>query len=87
MPSGRLSPGRSLLALGTATFAQGKTGDAQTIKLMPAADVEATLRDRLNKGETLRFVLAPGDDDVAATYFGAGHETEGNRPKLTIETE
>lgn len=76
-----------LRALGGARFAKGKTGEAQTVTFAPTVEAEAVLRDRLNKGEMLRFVLAPGDDDVAATYFSAGHETETHRPRLTIETE
>jgi hypothetical protein len=29
--------------------------------------------------------MVPEDEAVAATYFGAGSETEGNRPRLVVE--
>ena len=30
------------------------------------------------------IVVVPNDEEVAATYFGSGSETEGNRPRLAI---
>jgi len=31
------------------------------------------------------IVAVPEDEEVAATYFGAGAEPEGNRPRLSLE--
>jgi hypothetical protein len=33
------------------------------------------------------IVVVPDDEDVAATYFGAGGEPETNRPRLVISPE
>jgi hypothetical protein len=43
------------------------------------------LKDRLKAGGTILIVVVPDDEDVAATFFGAGSEPEGNRPRLVIE--
>ena len=42
------------------------------------------LRGLLKTGGSLHIVVAPADDDVAATYFGAGNETEANRPRIKL---
>lgn len=71
--------------LGEAKFKPGKTGDVNTIDLTPTGPGEVVLRGRLDAGEPIRLVILPADDDVAATYFGAGHEKQENRPKLVID--
>lgn len=35
---------------------------------------------------TIRLVIVPADADVAATYFGVGHDKPDQRPKLTVES-
>lgn len=40
--------------------------------------------DRLKADGTLLIVAEPKDEGVAATDFGTGAETEGNRPRLII---
>ena len=71
--------------LGEAKFMPGKTGEVNTINLTPTFQGEVVLRDRLAAGEPIRVVFLPVDDDVAATYFGASHEKQENRPKLVID--
>ena len=61
-----------------------ETGKVDTFTLT----VDETARNELHKliksGGTLHIVVAPEDDDVAATYFGAGNETEANRPRIKL---
>ncbi len=42
-------------------------------------------RGRATSLPTILIVAVPEDEEVAATYFGAGAEMEGNRPRLSIE--
>jgi hypothetical protein len=76
---------KTLLPLGAAAFVKRKTGEVDAIILNPEGESETYLRGQLNGGGTLRLVIVPADDDVAATYFGAGCEPVANRPKLGIE--
>ena len=43
------------------------------------------MRRQLKAGGTIVIVIVPDDEEVAATYFGAGSEPEANRPQLTID--
>src|SRR5947209_4854983 len=73
---------KTLLPLGSATFTKRTTGEADTITLTltQEANVAAYLRGQVNRGGTIRLVVVPADDDVAATYFGAGSEPASRRP-------
>jgi hypothetical protein len=42
------------------------------------------LRGQLKAGGMILIVVVPDDEEVAATYFEAGSEPEGNRPRLAI---
>jgi hypothetical protein len=76
---------KPLLPLGAATFTKRKTGETDTIALTPPADTEGYLRGQLNRGGVVRLVLTPADDDVAATYFGAGADQAERRPRLVVD--
>jgi hypothetical protein len=84
-PGGIGPMAKTILSLGTATFTKRMTGDADTITLKPETNTEAYLRSQLNGGGTIRVLLVPADDDVAATYFGAGCEPASRRPKRVID--
>jgi hypothetical protein len=74
-------------ALGSMTFKKVVTGHADTFELKPDEAGQRYLRDRIKSGGTILIVAVPEDEEVAATHFGAGTETEGNRPRLSIEGE
>ena len=73
--------------LGSVTFRKVETGHADTFDLKPDEAGQRYLRDRIKSGGTILIVAVPEDEDVAATYFGAGAEMEANRPRLSIEGE
>jgi hypothetical protein len=70
--------------LGSGTFAKVKTGQVDTFALTPDQAGRTYLRDQLKAGGTILIVVVPDDQEVASTYFGAGSEPEGNRPRLVI---
>jgi hypothetical protein len=74
-----------LIALGNGAFKKVDTGHIESFTFALSPEAEAFLRSRLESGEKVRLVIAADDDDVAATYFGAGAETEANRPRLSLE--
>jgi hypothetical protein len=76
---------KMLQTLGETAFKKGATGDVDTVALRPSDEAEALLRARLNAGAVIRLVLVPADDDVAATYFGTGHEKPESRPRLLLD--
>jgi hypothetical protein len=75
---------KALHALGSVTFKKVETGHADTFELKPDEAGKRYLRDRIKSGGTILIVPVPDEDEVAATYFGAGGETEANRPRLSI---
>jgi hypothetical protein len=78
---------KTLHALGSWTFKKVETAHADTFELKPDEAGQRFLPDRVKSDGTILIVAVPEDEEVAATYFGAGAETEGNRPRLTIEGE
>jgi hypothetical protein len=75
---------KALHPLGSGTFKKVETGHADTFELKPDEAGQRYLRDRIKSGGTIVIVAVPEDEEVAATYFGAGSETEANRPRLSI---
>jgi hypothetical protein len=71
--------------LGAGTFAKVKTGQADTFALTPDQAGRTYLQGQLKAGGTILVVVVPDDQEVGATYFGAGSEPEMNRPRLVIE--
>ncbi len=78
---------KALHPLGSGTFKKVETGHADTFELKPDEAGKRYLRDRIKAGGTILIVAVPDDEEVAATYFGAGAETEANRPCLSIDGE
>jgi hypothetical protein len=76
---------KSLYPLGSAAFKKVETGRLDTFVLAPDAMARDELRSLIKTGGVLHIVIAPEDDDVAATYFGAGNETEANRPRIKFD--
>jgi hypothetical protein len=76
---------KPLLPLGSATFTTRKTGDVDTIAVFPQREAEAFLRQQINRGGVVRLVITPGDDSVAATYFGPGADKTEQRPTLKVD--
>ena len=70
--------------LGSGTFPKVKTGQVDTFALTPVQGGRTYLRGQLKAGGTILIVLVPDDEEVAATYFGAGSEPEGDRPRLVV---
>ncbi|MFO0909570.1 MAG: hypothetical protein U0794_14645 [Isosphaeraceae bacterium] len=75
---------KGLELLGDATYKKGEKGHVDTLKFAAAGGAAAALLKAYNANETLRFVLIPADDDVAATYVGADPDAGENRPGLTL---
>ena len=78
---------RSLQALGAGEFKKVVTGKSDSFVLVLDDMARDELRGLLKNGGSLHIVVAPADDDVAATYFGAGSETETNRPRIKLVGE
>ncbi len=78
---------KALHPLGSGTFKKVETGHSDTFELKPDEAGQRYLRDRIKSGGTILIVAVPEDEEVAATYFGAGAEMEANRPRLSIEGE
>ena len=75
---------KSLHLLGAGEFKKAETGRTDKFILMPDEMARDELRQLIKTGGRLHIVVAPADDNVAATYFGAGNETEANRPRIKL---
>jgi hypothetical protein len=76
---------KALHPLGSGTFTKVETGHADTFDLKPDEGGRRYLRDQVKAGGTLLIVAIPEDEEVAATYFGAGTEPEERRPRLVLD--
>jgi hypothetical protein len=72
---------RSLLPLGSGQFKKIETGKVDVFDLT----VDDTVRERVAKGGKTCLVIAPADEAVAATYFGATTEAKEKSPKLVLD--
>lgn len=68
---------------GTASY-NVDDGTTDTIDLNFSSSVESDLISALNSGSTLRLIVAPGGDGVAATYAGFGNDTFAG-PTLVLD--
>jgi hypothetical protein len=73
---------KSLHRLGAGIFKKTESGHIDTFRFKIDESLKDTLRKRVKGGRAIHIVIAPADDDVAATYFGAGNETGSNRPRI-----
>jgi hypothetical protein len=71
-------------ALGAGEFKPRATGDSDTFTLTLNEAAAGYLRARAAKGEAIRLILVPDDEDVAATYFGSGADDATRRPRLKV---
>jgi hypothetical protein len=71
-------------ALGSGEFKPRATGDSDTFTLTLNEAAAGYLRARAAKGEAIRLILVPDDEDVAATYFGSGADDAARRPRLKV---
>jgi hypothetical protein len=78
---------KALHLLGSGTFKRVKAGHADTFALKPDEAAKRYLRDRIKSGATILIVAVPEDEEVGATYFCVGTETEENRPRLSVDSE
>jgi hypothetical protein len=72
-------------ALGSGTFRKAETGHADSFSLALDDAARAYVKGQVDKGGTIRLIVVPDDDEVAATYSGAGAPTPASRPKLALE--
>src|SRR5206468_1326137 len=70
---------KAVHALGARTFTKVKTGQVNEFKLAPDEAGRGYLRGQLKASGPIVIVVVPDDEEVAATYFGAGSEPEANR--------
>jgi hypothetical protein len=76
---------KALHPLVSGTFKKVETGHADTFELKPDEGGKRLLQDRIKTGGTILIIAVPDDEEVAATYFGAGTEAEANQPRLVID--
>jgi hypothetical protein len=77
---------KSKSLLGTGEFKKQETGHVDTFSLALNEATLSYLADRAAKGETIRVIIVPDDEDVAATYFGSGAEDATQKPRLKAGT-
>jgi hypothetical protein len=68
--------------LGSGEFKPGESGHSDTFTLTLDEAATAYMRARATKGEAIRLVLVPDDEDVA--YFGSGADDTARRPRLKL---
>jgi hypothetical protein len=72
---------KRLHALGSGNFKKIDTGKTEFFPLT----MDEMVRERITKGGKLCLVIVPADTTVAATYFGTGEQSSGNRPRLILD--
>jgi hypothetical protein len=72
-------------AIGSAAFKKQETGHPDSFALTLDSAAIGYLKSQIEKGGSIRLIVVPDDDDVAATYAGSTNPTAASRPKLTIE--
>jgi hypothetical protein len=75
---------RALHPLGAGIFKKAETGRVDTFNFTLGDSARKYVADQFNAGGAILVVVAPDDEQVAATYFGAGNETEANRPRISL---
>lgn len=70
--------------LSTGEFKKAETGKADTFVLTLDEDARKVLSDRISKDKEVFLLVVPDDDDVAATFLGAGQENPAKRPRLKV---
>lgn len=73
------------LPLGAGEFKKVETGTVNAFTLTLDDAARKLLRRRWEGGGKAHILIVPDDDDVAATYFGAGAQDAGRRPRLTLK--
>lgn len=73
------------IPIGGGAFRKIETGHADTFTLSLDEPARKVLSKRLADKTEIRILIVPGDDEVAATYFGAGADEPERRPKITLK--
>ena len=73
-----------LYPVGESAFEKGESGKVDVIALKLDDKALSAFRSQTAEGGTVRLVLVPADNDVAATYFGVAAENPEQRPKLAL---
>jgi hypothetical protein len=73
------------LPIGTDEFKKVETGHADTFRLTLDEAARKLLEGRLGTKGEIHLLIIPDDEGVAATYFGAGEEEVGRRPRLALK--
>ena len=63
---------RALHPFGSGAYKKVETGHVERFDLKSDEAGQSYLRDRMKSGGTILIVAVPDDEEVAATYFGAG---------------
>lgn len=71
-------------SVGTGAYAPGTLGDLLSYTLSPDAATKAYLVSQINAGGTIRVVVTPNEDGVAATYTGFSN-TAAPHPTLRVD--
>lgn len=78
---------KSLRPLGSGVFKKVKTGQIDTFNLTPDEEGRSYVGQLSKAGGVIHIVVVPDDDNVAATYYGAGTPIEANRPRIKLGGE
>jgi len=70
---------------GEATFTIDATGRKDRFNLELPEKARPTIDRIIGEGGRLRLIVAPGEADVAATYFGVDQQEADVRPSLIVE--
>ncbi|MCB8932536.1 MAG: PEP-CTERM sorting domain-containing protein [Fimbriimonadaceae bacterium] len=84
LPDGVGNQLNPLHALGSGTYTPGTLGDLLSYSLTLDASSKAYLVSQINGGGTIRLLVTPGEDGVAATYTGYTN-TGAPHPTLNVD--
>jgi hypothetical protein len=72
-------------AVGAGEFKKMETGHADTFTLSLDESARKLVERRLGTTGEIHLLITPDDEDVAATYFGAGEAESERRPRLALK--
>ncbi len=69
--------------IGSGDFKKAETARVDVLSLTLDDASRKYVEGRAAKGESIRIIMVPDDESVAATYFGSGADDAARKPKLT----